>query len=365
MSDKIIICLVILLSNISLSFSQEQPSYLGDLKAQKISLENKLKGKKKIAIYTDQAIENRKSFFEKILLSSEGKDNIERKKIGHDLLVFLEQTNDEYYDLMFDDWLVASRTLLDIDNILSRGTGWGNLVVKFNICNKIIYRIMEFIKNKDAELTKEQLKEMADIIKMLREHLPARSAMYDIALRYYGIEGFEDIKNFKLRTPVYKEAKTEQKRLKKLFSNLENGEDTIHRILEMEEDKTINGYVELYENPVPFSVAQFSKYHEFAWDIYLYIRILQEQSPDFQEWNELSVQSLLNILKEEYNSSGKYWMSMDAIRVVEKPEIYRPGYLRAIRQKKALKFIEYVMDQRNSNVKTRKSLTRFSPNAFP
>ncbi|WP_226647781.1 hypothetical protein [Microbulbifer variabilis] len=320
--------------------------------------------KSSISFYESSAVYSKKTIENNLLLL----DNADLRQTTRDLLHFLQQQQPAYYQLPFDQWLAASEDLLKLDQWINTESAWGNLVVKINICNNILYSAFEFLESRRSELDVQKVEQLLGLLHTLRFHLPSRMTMYEIALRHYG-----QIRSRKIR-PLGFDTKTEDERdvlndfVKNHFSGGEDAEVQIQAYHMAERGIKITDYLDLYENPVPWGTADSARYHQYAWVVYLYARIVQAENLQPFDWESLEKKKIETLLKQEYEGEGQYWM----------PKFYREYFERQYRANliddviKTGKFIQPIRRDRNLaqqrktlGDKKHELLKRFSPHTLP
>ncbi|WP_299944593.1 hypothetical protein [uncultured Microbulbifer sp.] len=320
--------------------------------------------KSSVSFYESSAVYSKKTIENNILLL----DNGDLRQATQDLLFFLRQQQANYYQLPFDQWLAASEDLLNIDQWMSTESAWGNLVVKINVCNKVLYSAFEFLENRRSELDAQKMEEILTLLRTLRTHLPSRMTMYEIALRHYGQISPRKIRPLGFDVKAKDEGVVLNNFIENYFSGKEDAEIKIQIYHTVERGIKITDYLDLYENPVPWGTADSAKYHHYAWVVYLFAKIVQAENLQSFDWGSLESRKVEKLLKEEYEGKDQYWM----------PKFYREYFEKQYRANlidtviKTGKFLHPVRDDRNlaeqrkkSGDKKRKLLKRFSPHTLP
>ncbi len=240
---------------------------------------------------------------------------------GRDFLIYLAETDDDYRQLEFAEWLKASKDLLLVDQWIGNRVGWGNLVIKIAICNKIINRILEYLES-PGDIEPEELGHIIKTLEDLRWQLPSYWAINYVSLRYHeGIEAFQVDSLHHTRRYVgsfYNVNAPIRKIGKYYIENYENSKainSNIVRTWRMSENpklRLIADYQDLYDNPIPFQIAlPGSQYHQHAWDLYFYLRFIQKYGVNIV-WGEITQEQVLSILQQVSDQGDEHWMSKKA-----------------------------------------------------
>jgi hypothetical protein len=338
------------------TFAIDAVKFKSDLILQKENYYKTIETYSVSSIYSEEEWERKSTFLSKIFDSSEKESQEKLRKSGYELLSFLQNAQDDYDSLSFNDWVEVVSILLEIDDIVSTGDGWGNLVVKIKICNMLLDRLAKLLLIKNNELNEEKYSHLLNIQKNIMGHYPSNSQIMLFSLRYYGFSEFHEI-DMKLKEPFWRYEKSVERQVAR-FIDKKNVRKTFSGMIKHESDKNIHGYIEIYDDPVPFSIASTSKYHLYAWRLYLYTILLKEKGMLFEEWSDITQDKLIFILNKEYNSGTNYWMSPMAVKYLEKPLVYK-RYLELIKSKKLMSTIKnnYIEKPR----KTDNYRTRMSP----
>jgi hypothetical protein len=294
------------------------------------------------AIYTDAAFKYRMSTIDSFvsLFSDEQLTNHkEIKSAGYELLKYLQDSNESYYTYPFDSWQEIADLLLHIDNSVSRGTGWGNVVIKINIANKLFNRIAQFLLLERSELDSLKLQQLLEIEKKMRAHLIDSAALARLAMRHHGKSGFDDIESFKLSSPVYQQSKASRKLLTSTFGDRKEADKYFLKTASLETKVTIKDYLSLYDKPIPWLARKSYTYSNYLWELYLYTLILLDKGADFDVKHNLTQEDLHKLIKREYDGGGRFWMSYLAINYIEYyPKSFR-SYLDTVKENAIIKIM--------------------------
>jgi hypothetical protein len=322
------------------------------------------------SIYTDAVFKNSASAIDSLvaIFSDERIKNQEQlRDAGRVLLKYLQDINKDYYKLSFDNWLVIANILLEIDQMVSRGTGWGNLVIKLNIANKLLNRIAQILIVEKDNLDIDKLKQLLEIQQKLRKQLPDRVALVKLVLRQYGKSGFDEIESINISSPVYKEEMATKELLREVFNNQKKDmNELIKNSLSSESGNVPGDYISMYDNPIPWLIYKTSGYSKYSWELYLYSLILLDKGIEFNVENDLTHGDLQSLLKREYDGDGKYWMTITAIRYIERPKTFF-DYLNKVKENYYIK-LRMKDHESSGNATTNlssKRKNRFSPHKLP
>lgn len=298
------------------------------------------------AIHTEETKKNQQTFFDKYLFSYANSTSemaeleAELKNTGRKFLEFLESTSVEYYSLSFEQWLVAANVLMSIDDLLGKDLGWGNLVIKADVCNKLFFWMFDYFENNVEDINQEKLAKLIDMQVKLRSHFPSRESMTKLALEHYNYLNYNDVDSFVLQLPVSVEGEVLEKSLVEYFGSKENATEAIGNMILLENNTSVSGFVDLYDNPMLWMAAQNgSGYLYFSWTLYLHSIIMQEKNISFNQSGDITNADLLVILEQLYKSQDKFWMTRAVIDSSEKPEIYVSRYLASINEMRGLNAI--------------------------
>ena len=314
------------------------------------------------SLYTQQAVEHN------LLIL----DNTELRQAGRDLVAYLQAQHDLYYALPFDQWLSISEELLDLDAWLGSYTAWGNLVVKINICNKVLYRIFDYLENHSDSLNADQFNQLVSLQEKLRNYLPSRLPIAEIALRHYG-----HLKERKIRpfffVPELGIKKTQallKSEMLGYFRDNNKLEQTFGQYVKAEKSIVINDYLDVFDYPLPAHASLYStKYREFAWTVYLYTKILQKSQLKGIDWRELDDDEILDVFQQEYDNGNKFWVASYNLKF-EKPGNQGKSFIiEAIKSKRFLERLVNVIERGKKRQtitdKNDRVFKRFIPNQMP
>lgn len=313
------------------------------------------------SLYTQQAIQHNLLILE----------NTELRQAGRDLVAYLQAQHDVYYDLPFDQWLFISEELLELDAWLGSYTAWGNLVVKINICNKILYRIFDYLENHSDSLNADQFTQLVALQKRLRSHLPSQFSIYEIAMRHY-----DDLSQRKIRpfafdsTLSFREAeRTFESEIYNHFGDRKKFEQAFAEYFYAETNVVINNYIDLYNHPLPTYTAQYTRYREHAWRVYLYTKILQKSQLKGVDWLELDGAEILDVFQQEYDDGNKFWVASYNFKF-EKPGNQGKNFIiESIKFKRFLKRLVNVIERGKKRQaitdKNDRIFKRFIPHKMP
>ena len=313
------------------------------------------------SLYTQQAVEHNLLILE----------NTELRQAGSDLVAYLQEQHTVYYQLPFDQWLSISEELLELDAWLGSYTAWGNLVVKMNICNKILYRIFDYLENQPASLNANQFKQLVSLQKRLREHLPSKLPLYEIALRHYGYLKKRKIRSFSFDSTLsYRETeKLGESEIYNHFGGRKKFEQAYAEYSYAETNVVINNYIDLYNHPLPTHIAKYARYREHAWTIYLYTKILQKSQLKGVDWRELDGTEILDVFQQEYDDGNKFWVASYNFKF-EKPGNQGKNFIiESIKFKRFLERLVNVIERGKKRQtitdKNDRFFKRFIPNQMP
>lgn len=235
---------------------------------------------------------------------------------ARNLLQYLEENNGTYYSLGFDNWVLTVRSLYEADDLIGSGSGWGNIVIKINICNKVIFGALYFLTEGKDNLSDAQINTLAEIIKDLRLHYPARTGLFNYAIKYYGYTT-DDFSGLSQSISVSEEenklgGEVSYQFFKREYSgNSEKYEKDIGIISEEEINliSSNQGYLYLYDNPTPWELQKFSKYKYYLWDLYFYAKFIKEKGKRFDGWSTLNPADVLYFLHNEIQHDDGFWMT--------------------------------------------------------
>ena len=307
------------------------------------------------ALYTKQAIEHNLLIVE----------NAELRTAGRNLVAYLQDQHGTYYDLPFEQWLSISEELLELDAWLGNYSAWGNFVVKINICNKILYRIFDYLENHPESLDSEKYTQLLTLQIKLRKHLPSNFALYEIAFRHYGKLKKRTIRSFEFDPKLQDEYDAFEAKLRSYFNNEEDFSASLLKYYELEKRVPIDDYLAVWDHPLPFHSARFTNYLEQAWKIYLYTRLLQKAELEEVEWVVLNDDVINSALKEEQANENGFWVSR-YFHVYEKKTA---AVLERVRSKKFLERVQnsykraQIRQDPTNNI--HRQYKRFSPHSMP
>lgn len=260
------------------------------------------------SVFTKETIFTKKVINESWYLKS----NQSLFEAGESLIVYLREYDTVYRKLIFSEWLHATNDLFSVDDALSNQIGWGNLVVKVAICNKIINRVLEYLSTKE-ELTPKQLTSLLKVMDILKWHLPSERAMYYIAFRYYNFDTPSKVdslnyKNIDLSTNRPKAVRSEMskhyykdKKIKEFVDLQEKSEFAL--------SQSIMNYQDLYNKPIPLYLAATSRYHKIFWHLYLHIYLMTNSEDGMVNWELVTDKYIFSYLDKVYQSGDGFWVS--------------------------------------------------------
>jgi len=328
---------VIILSALFSFAADAGEDYLQSLTEEKARLMDAISKAEGGVIYSEAFREIEYSFIEKKMTRRTNYEaQMELWSAGKELIGFLENTSQQYYGLPYNQWLLAKDVLLSIDDLIQNDIGWGNLVIKICIYNKLYYWIFDYIDKTD-DIDKAQLKQLFAVLSTLRNHMPSREAMTYLALKYYGYDDYKKSSGFKLTIPVSDESEVLENSLYAYFGSKEDAAQAVSKITGIEAGKEVSDYVDLYKNPLPWSAAQSGlSYMESSWALYLVMSLMQDKGIAFNDMRAVTKEDLNTTLGKVYNSENKFWMTRAAIDAIEKSEIYASGYLKSVQSDRVI-----------------------------
>jgi hypothetical protein len=306
--------------------------YLDGLIKQKSELESVISRNSKYGIYAASELEVELSLIERFLFEDKvGRKITELKAAGKKFLVFLEDTDDSYNSLDVEDWLAVADLLLEIDDLVSKKIAWGNLIIKIAICNKIFYWMFDYIDSRNGIIELDVYNKLLTIHKRLREHCPSNKTMLYIALRYYGISTNLHVANYGLDVPYSEELEILEKELRSNLGGMSKVMDLVKSFSEKESKVTIGSYVELYDNPVPWATSFSTDYFHDYWYYYAYLMTVVRSS-SLKASKMITEEELYEFYQKEYSSEAKFWMPRNAVRLVERPDIFLKKNYKLLKQ---------------------------------
>jgi hypothetical protein len=266
------------------------------------------------------------------------------KNAGGELLNVLQRYNEMYHKLKFQDWVYINNLLFDIDNIASQGNGWGNMVIRINIYNKILYKIRDYVSKDKVSLNEEKLDTILETLFRMRTRFPSRYAMAKIALRHYGIIPYKEIDSAKLNTPVEQEKDNFMGEFQNMLKKGNDFEAIYFRLIKEESDHYVKDYIDYYEHPIPWVTTLLLDYNNYTWELYILSRIMKEEGKDFDMSKDLTKKLLQEFIKKEYNNYGKFWISKKALRFAGTPD-RNLTYLNSVKNETYLKYLDKIKRQ--------------------
>ncbi len=240
---------------------------------------------------------------------------------GERFIIFLEENDRVYKELEFTDWVKATNKLFEVDDWMDTRMGWGNLVIKFAICNKVMSSVISYLDS-HGTYPLDQLDSVLEILEQLRTHLPAERAMYYLAYRHYDLlEPFQasrlsyfsvDVNSVgdlpsKVRREIQNFYRKKGSDKKKIYRNEKL---KLERVLEKHEvpnSQTIIDYRDLYHTPMPFMIASLSRYHNFLWDLYFEILLIKNHKGEQIYRPSVSEQEVVQLLEKEHLRGNGFW----------------------------------------------------------
>ncbi|MCU7843293.1 MAG: hypothetical protein KZQ93_05585 [Candidatus Thiodiazotropha sp. (ex Monitilora ramsayi)] len=306
--------------------------YIDELIQQKKELETIISKNNKYGIYAPLELEAELSLIKKILFNDEVDQAVtELNAAGRKFLVFLENNDELYNNLDVEEWFVAADLLLKIDSVVSEKVAWGNLVIKIAICNKIFYWIFDYIESHKKSIELETFNKLLMTYKRLREHYPSNTSMLYIALRYYGVSTNLTVEGYGLSIPYSEELEMLDEELRSSLGGMSKVMDLVKSFSEKESQVMIGSYVDLYDNPVPWATSFSTDNFSDHWHYYEYL-ITAVSKTGIAAIQTITKEDLYEFYQQEYKSEAKFWMPRNAVRLVEKPDIYLVRALKALKQ---------------------------------
>lgn len=230
---------------------------------------------------------------------------------GESLIIFLREYDKIYQQLEFSEWVKATHDLFLVDDSLGEQVGWGNLVIKITICNKIINRVLGYLDAQE-ELSTEELGSMLKVLENLRWHLPSEKSMYFILLRYYNLDTSSkvDSLNYKNIDSPENRPTTMRSEMSKIYYK----NSKVKEVLDSQEkseaiiSQAVGDYQKLYHNPVPFYLAATARYHKVLWNLYFHIYLMKNSEDSKVHWEIITEENILQILNKVYQARNDFWV---------------------------------------------------------
>ncbi len=233
---------------------------------------------------------------------------------GERFIIFLEENDRVYKELEFTDWVKATNKLFEVDDWMDTRMGWGNLVIKFAICNKVMSSVISYLDSHET-YPLDQLDSVLEILEQLRTHLPAERAMYYLAHRHYGIAVpfYEEALGYK-NTDIYKKGNLPtaiRRQIRKFHQKMDEGESLLLNDLlgdtEIQFSQAVINYQDLYHSPMPLMIASLSRYHNFLWDLYFEILLIKNHKGEKINRPSVSEQEVVQLLEKEHLRGNGFW----------------------------------------------------------
>jgi hypothetical protein len=323
---------ILLLLMLILPAASVAEGYIDELVKQKNELEAVILENSKYGMHAKVELNAELGFIEKYVFKDEANKSIAAlNAAGRSFLNYLENTDDVYNDLDLEGWLIATELLFEIDDLVSKKVAWGNLVIKIAICNKIFYWMFDYIDSHKGDIKPDVFNKIIDIQKKLRRHYPSNTSMLYIALRYYGVNSTLNVESYSLSIPYSDELEMLESEIRSDLGDDARVDELMNRLSAEESRITIGSYINLYENPVPWSTSFSTDYFHDCWYYYVYLMAVVKKSVSMP--NEIVTKTdLYDVYKNEYQSAEKFWMPRNAIRLVEKPDIYLKRKIKNLKQ---------------------------------
>ena len=213
------------------------------------------------------------------------KDAIAVVESSGKLLQALINSEDNYFSLDYAQWQIASKFLLDLDSKISQGTGYGNLLLKSQIVEMLLESSRVWLlkaKNSDIDL-----KQLLNILNVMKYHLPDRLAAKFIAFEDYG--GTPNRRKISATAESLDEERNESLYLEKEISVLRRqpgNEEKATNILQSHA-KAANLY-SLFLKPGGIYLSLSAETYSSIWiKLKLFCLTLISKGNNFEDWNTL------------------------------------------------------------------------------
>ena len=201
------------------------------------------------------------------------------------LLKALIDSEDKYFALDVDQLQKANRFLLQIDTDISKGTGYGNLLLKSQIVEMILESTHRLLMKEKKDSA--YLESISKTLDMLRYHLPDRLAAKYIFTQAFGLPA--NVRNINANPQSLAEENSgsqdivREMRAKHLNAKMEAG------ILQMQRThKNAANLYSLYEKPGNLQLSYAAESYSNSWMILkVYCVTLIKKGADFNDWKSL------------------------------------------------------------------------------
>lgn len=185
----------------------------------------------------------------------------------------LRGRRDVYNNLDAVTWIKVTRHLLDLDELVSSDLGWGNLVFKVFILDliqsSIYYRAKE-------ERGKVALDKYLSLLSEIRERLPSRLAIFDVAVDHAGFpSSLFGVGNGVAKSLSAGSDPTEQiRRLTEIAKRMEKNKELMSVVNQAMADFNklrVKSYRQLFEEEMVWPFYMTNSSESVFFDLYMYI----------------------------------------------------------------------------------------------
>ena len=201
------------------------------------------------------------------------------------LLKALIASEKKYFALDMTQLQQANRFLLQIDDDISKGTGYGNLLLKSQIVEMIIESMHRSMAIDDKD--RASLDSISNTLDSLRYHLPDQLASKYIMAEALGLP--QNLRNINAHAESPAEQKTGAKDLiKKLRAKTTEAEITAYFTQSRQIHKNATNLYALYEKPGYLQLVSVAEGYSISWMLLkAYCNKLIEKGTDFHDWKKL------------------------------------------------------------------------------
>lgn len=201
------------------------------------------------------------------------RENAHLKATYMQVIESLRGRKDAYNNLDAVTWVKVTRHLLDLDELVSSGLGWGNLVFKVFILDLVQSSIYYRVKEKRGKV---ELDKYLSLLSEIRERLPSRLAIFDVAVDHAGFSSSLFGKgNGVAKSLSAGSDPTEQiRRLSEMAKRMKKNKELMSVVNQAMADFNrlkIKSYRQLFEEEMVWQFYMTNSSESVFFDLYMYI----------------------------------------------------------------------------------------------